>query len=55
MTRRERIATAAEVAAMVAWSLVTLPWRVAQVDYWLWALAHRRAGLVMVNGRSVKR
>lgn len=55
MTRAERIATAADVAGMVAWSVVTLPWRALQVDYWLWRWSHRAAGLRMVGGRSVKR
>lgn len=55
MTRTERIATAADVAGMVAWSVVTLPWRALHVDYWLWRWSHRAAGLRMVGGRSVRR
>lgn len=41
---------------MIAWSLLTWPFEgmAARVEYWRWWRAHRRAGLEMRNGRSVK-
>lgn len=52
MQNRERL----QLIGIVAWSLVTWPFEGigARIEYWRWWRAHRRAGLVMRNGQSVR-